>query len=71
MRWSRRPTSRRRVVQERMPQLTDAKLVADAYKQLHQVQRQDVATSTASTKVKDDPAFVVDAEAKRPKHHPI
>jgi hypothetical protein len=67
MRWSRRPTARRRVLQERMAQLGDVQLVRDAYKQLHQVKRQDVTP----TKVKDDAAFAVDAVAKRPKHHPI
>jgi hypothetical protein len=72
MRWSRRkPTGRRRVVQERMPQLDDVKLVRDAYKQMRQVHRQDVAILAARTKVKDDAAFIVDAEARRPKHHPI
>jgi hypothetical protein len=72
MKWNRRkPTGRRRVVQERIPQLDDIKLVRDAYKQLHQVQRQDVASLMSRTKVKDDAAFVVDAEARRPTHHPI
>jgi hypothetical protein len=77
LRWARhRTTGRRRVLQERTPELTDARLIADAYAQLRQVKRRDGHLDQVKevARVKDDPAFVadvVDIETLRPKRPAI